>query len=91
MLVISSTHNSPMAKSTEVPILHFNGICNIEMQKMGRIKIAKSDTTLISPEGDRVVTTPWYLRLKEFLSWNASEYSHEEVHGVVKPIQPNDC
>lgn len=39
-----------MAKTTEMPILRFNGICNSDMQKMGINKIAKSDTTLTSPD-----------------------------------------
>lgn len=45
-----------MANTTEIPILRFDGICNIDMQKMGIIKIAKSDTTLTSPDAINQLT-----------------------------------
>ena len=39
-----------MAKTTDIPILRFNGICSNDMQKMGINRIAKSDVTLTSPD-----------------------------------------
>lgn len=45
-----------MAKTTEMQILRFKGICSIDMQKMGIIKIATSDATLTSPDATNQLT-----------------------------------
>lgn len=44
-----STHNRPMAKTPVVRIFFLSDICNLQIDGIGRIRIAKSDSTLKIP------------------------------------------